>query len=323
MKTLYLAKEPGLPVRDDLSRISGEITIVDCLNGYGDWYRKKSYNCISNSQFFELKREDMKFDFILGNPPYTDTKSVVGATDGGCSKGLDDIFYKKCMELSDNVSLVIRSKHFAKLSSKFRRELFSSGHVESIRFLPESTFPCISLTQTCVVTYSKQHVGQTKITYLDGNVVMMTLKHDTCLKANNSKYDPCVDNNMAHRYERGSTNLNQLNGGLNPMIITMGKRDGDMIVEHVDTQCCNNQHGVVMNSKYGGKGFGKIMIKPYEYSISGSSIILKTNSLEESQRLKLYLEREEIYNMSVSNKISNANTKELFMSIPDMPCDSP
>ena len=46
MKTLYLAKEPDAGVRDDLSRISGEITIVDCLNGYGDWYRKKGYNCI-------------------------------------------------------------------------------------------------------------------------------------------------------------------------------------------------------------------------------------------------------------------------------------
>lgn len=72
MKTLYLTKEPDLAVRDDLSRISGEVVIVDCLNGYADWYRKKGYNCISLPEFFELFIEsgNMKFDFILANPPF-------------------------------------------------------------------------------------------------------------------------------------------------------------------------------------------------------------------------------------------------------------
>jgi len=68
MKTLYIAKEPGLGVRDDLSRISGEVTIVDCLNGYLDWYRKKGYNCISRNDFFDSN--DMQFDSLIGNPPY-------------------------------------------------------------------------------------------------------------------------------------------------------------------------------------------------------------------------------------------------------------
>ena len=69
MKTLYLAKEPDAGVRDDLSRISGEITIVDCLNGYGDWYRKKGYNCISKTKYFELDGT-MRFEVVIGNPPY-------------------------------------------------------------------------------------------------------------------------------------------------------------------------------------------------------------------------------------------------------------
>jgi len=68
MKTLYLAKEPDAGVRDDLSRISGEITIVDCLNAYGDYYRKKGYNCISKDEFFDSN--GMKFDVVIGNPPY-------------------------------------------------------------------------------------------------------------------------------------------------------------------------------------------------------------------------------------------------------------
>jgi hypothetical protein len=74
MKTLYLAKEPDAGVRNDLSRISGEITIVDCLNAYGDYYRKKGYNCISRMEFFAL--ENMKFDVVIGNPPYQRAREV-------------------------------------------------------------------------------------------------------------------------------------------------------------------------------------------------------------------------------------------------------
>lgn len=67
--TLYFAKEPDAGVRHDLSHLPGEITIVDCLNAYGDYYRKMGYNCISRTKFFELDGT-MRFDFILGNPPF-------------------------------------------------------------------------------------------------------------------------------------------------------------------------------------------------------------------------------------------------------------
>ena len=52
---LYLAKEPDAGVRDDLSRLSGkEVTVVDCLDAYGDYYRKMGYNVISKTKYFEL-----------------------------------------------------------------------------------------------------------------------------------------------------------------------------------------------------------------------------------------------------------------------------
>ena len=99
MKTLYLAKEPGTGVRDDLSRISGEITIVDCLNSYGDYYRKKGYNCISKDEFFGL--EDMKFDVLLGNPPYQEGHHKAKTS------SLWKKFLEKSNELADKVSLII------------------------------------------------------------------------------------------------------------------------------------------------------------------------------------------------------------------------
>ena len=68
MNTLYLAKEPGKGVRSDLSRISGEVTVVDCLNAYGDYYRKMGYNVISMTKYFEPLH--MHFTQTIGNPPY-------------------------------------------------------------------------------------------------------------------------------------------------------------------------------------------------------------------------------------------------------------
>ena len=42
------------------------------------------------------------------------------------------------------------------------------------------------------------------------------------------------------------------------MITTMGGKNGEMQITNVDKSqytCCVNQHGVVMNSKYGGQRF--------------------------------------------------------------------
>ena len=97
MKTLYLAKEPGRGVRDDLSRINGDLIVVDCLNAYGDWYRKKGYNCISGTEFFELT---MKFDVVIGNPPYQDSSNVDNA------QNLWSHFWRKSLELAKDDGMV-------------------------------------------------------------------------------------------------------------------------------------------------------------------------------------------------------------------------
>ena len=91
MKTLYLAKEPDAGVRDDLSRISGEVVVVDCLDGYIDWYKLKGYDCISTNEFFSAT--DMKFTMIIGNPPY--------------NKGMAVKFINKASELSDSIHFVL------------------------------------------------------------------------------------------------------------------------------------------------------------------------------------------------------------------------
>jgi len=274
----------------------------------------------------KLFNQDMHFDATIGNPPYTDTSTKVGdGVSGGCSKDLDCVFFEKAMENSDIVSLIIRSKFFAKRSSIFRRKLFSTGKIRSIRVLPKETFPILG-TETCVVTYDINHKGSSLVTFYDGTVKEIDINKDTCIKFTNPDYVPELNNNLAYRYFRGTVTktVAESTPGEYPMITTMGGHSGNMednvlmVDESLHTQCVN-QHGVVMNSKYGGdKGTGSIEVKPYEYSISGSTVILKTDSYEESVKLRDHMMRDEIQQIVIKNRISNANTKELFMTIPDI-----
>ena len=300
----------------------GNITAVELDSRYYElgslMFERFGVNYV-NADFLTWQPE-MQFDVIVGNPPYTDTSRVKGATLGGCSKGLDNVFFERCLGLSKRVSLIIRSKHFAKKSSTFRRRLFSCGHLSEIVAVPLSTFPSISLTETCVVTYDESHTGACKVTFQDGSERLIDLDKNTCIKLTNPDYAPEVGRNLAPRYQRGNLNLNQLNDGDYPMIITMGGRDKDMVVRLVDASQCVcgvNQHGVVLNSKYGGKGLGKVYVKPFEYAVSGSAIILKTDSEEESIQLQKYLSTPEIQQHVVDSRASNANTKDLFKTIVD------
>ena len=269
---------------------------------------------------FSTWQPDMYFAAIVGNPPYSDTENVKGATLGGCSKGLDDKFFLKSMEMSPFVSLIIRSKYFAKKSSKFRRKLFSSGHIESMVALPASVFPTIGLTETVVVTYNVNHTGPTKVTFQGGEVKEILLTEETCIKFTNSNYVPDLEGNLASRHSMGSVGLNQMKDGDCPMVLTLNSRKADIKIKLVSSdQHVHglNEHGVLMNRVYGGYGLGKVFVKPYDHSISRCAIMLKTNSEEESKILCEYLRTPEVQELANANKISNVLSKELFKTIRD------
>jgi len=151
MKTLYLAKEPGKGVRDDLSKISGEVTIVDCLNGYIDWYKKKGYNCISTNQFFQ--NDGMIFSSTIGNPPYL--------------KNIHLEFLLKSLQISDNVSLIHPAGWLFRNGKKIEREVKSAlkGRVKKlVLFNGNSTFTGAEFACPLVRTYAvKEHIGPIEV----------------------------------------------------------------------------------------------------------------------------------------------------------------
>lgn len=303
------------------------------------------------TNFQEIINKRMEFTSVIGNPPYTDTTSVDSdrnAGAGGCSKDLDSQFFEQAQQMSSHVSMIIRTKFFPKKGSGFRKRVFEKGGIVSLTALSDDTFPSISGTPTCWITWSATHKGPTKVTYLDGTVKYVVLTKDTCIKLDNADYVSEVSNNLGHRYMRGKVKQRELEGskGTQPVLTSMGGFNGSMednliYVDETVKVDCVNQHGVVMNAVYQSSGArshkkkyrsaaesaksgtkaittGPIYVKPYEYGISSSTVILKTSSYEESQKLQEYLMSDKMQEYMFYNKINNANTKELFATVEDI-----
>ena len=97
--TIYIAKEPGRGVLDDLSKSKGKIVVVDSLGAYSDYYCKIGYNCISNDEYKNLKTMPSNPYNSLGNPPFQALKTK-GKTGKGGNNSLYIKFIKNAIKKS-------------------------------------------------------------------------------------------------------------------------------------------------------------------------------------------------------------------------------
>ena len=125
LNLLYLAKEPDQGVMDDLEQFKEHnITICACLPGYVDYYKLLGYNVIDYRVVFN--GVDMKFDIVIGNPPY------------GSGGNMAIKFVNKCAELTDDIRMVLpRSVKKVSVQNKVRLDLV----IDDERELPLDTFP--------------------------------------------------------------------------------------------------------------------------------------------------------------------------------------
>ena len=310
MKTLYLAKEPDAGVRNDLSLISGEITIVDCLNGYDDWYRKKGYNVISTNTVF--KDNDMQFNVAIGNPPYSDVSS-----DSTNNSNLDSRFFLLCIEKSDKVQLIIRAKHFTDPRSQFRRKLFESGHLQSIKYINPDVFNIDSRITTCVVTYDVNYSGPCTITYSDGQTKDINLETNSLvfLDAPNKVK---AKNNLSKRWIRGKVNRNKIDGDVNgfPIVEVCGSGETPvMSYTRTGQNTAINTYGVITNVVNTVGTLGRIYMKPYDAAISSSVICLQCDTEEQAKTLYEYLTSDKGRDAVKLNKRTAVASREMFSYI--------
>jgi Eco57I restriction-modification methylase len=261
----------------------------------------------------ELVNKNMKFDVVIGNPPYSDRSGNTSK-----SKDLDDKFTLISTQIADKVKLIVRSKHFTNSKSSFRQKLFASGHLVSIVRLPDNTFPVIQNTETCVITWDVNHSGPTSITYKDGTVVNRVLTKDTVIKLDNPDFVESVENNLSDRWIRGKLNRNKIIAGDSPMVEICGTGDTPVVTYIAQglEKTAANSYGVVINVAAEWGSLGKVLLKPYEASISSSVMCLTTNTQEEAIQLQNYLLSDEVKKLVKSNMPSFHPTKDLFKKIP-------
>ena len=256
----------------------------------------------------------MKFDVVVGNPPYSDRSGNTSK-----SKDVDDKFTLIAAELGDYFSLIIRSKHFTNPKSSFRKKLFSTGKVVSIVRLPDDTFPLVQNTETCIVTWSRTHTGPTKVTYKDGSVVEKELTSDTVIKLDNPNFVAEVENNLSHRWFRGKLNRNKFEAGECPIVEICGTGEGPVVnyIKEGQEDTGRNTWGVVINVAAEWGSLGRVMLKPYNASISSSIMCLKTDTEQDAIRLQEYLLSDDIKETVKENMPSFHPTKDLFRKIAD------
>ena len=275
---------------------------------------KFGFQFVTN-EFDNINRVKMNFDYVIGNPPYSDTSS--GSTN---TKNLDSVFVKWAIAHGDTVSLIIRAKHFHDKGSALRKQLFAGG-LTKLEYLPENTFKGVYV-RTCRFTWQKGYTGTTEVVYSDGSKKDLQLDKQTVVYLDNPGITT-PEQPMSYRWKRGKLNLNQVvdtEEGVT-FIKALG-RNPEPETATIDPKSESlgyQQHAVVIANMGSENGIGRVMVKPYE-AVAGHSIVqLWCDSEAEAVRLAEYLSSPEMKEYIKAVKFSNPNSKALFDLIPDLP----
>jgi site-specific DNA-methyltransferase (adenine-specific) len=145
-----------------------------------------AYEFVHNEKPQEIFGKNMKFDVIIGNPPYQ-------LSDGGAQQSASPIYQKfiqQAKKLNPNhLVMIVPARWYAggKGLDEFREEMLTDSNMAEIHDFPETSdcFPGINIRGgVCYFLWSKDHKGGCKITnYKNGkgnkSVIRPLLEKDT------------------------------------------------------------------------------------------------------------------------------------------------
>ena len=271
---------------------------------------------------------DMKFDVIVGNPPY---QSKVGNEESTNSTDLYSKFIVKCLDLSkDYVGMVVPSAWSGARDSKLKDLLFDRHQCMHFNTHGKKWFDVEM--NTCWFITRINRKGTTIITDAADNKVELVLnKHSVIPKNINGLMlfeklrEWAAHDNLGSRWIRGKLNLNALSGlgrGRTPFVKAVGTRDSDLEIQMIpkgSENCGLGLHKLVVPNVSSSDAIGNIKIATPDMVGGHSVVFLTGNTSQEVVKLKNYLESKLVRFLVSTIKISTPNSKNLFELIPAMP----
>jgi len=262
-----------------------------------------------------FNRCDMKFDVVIGNPPYSDTSS--GSTNNA---SLDSKFFQMGVDKSDMVKMIIRAKHFTDPRSTFRRNLFQTGKVSKISYLDSKNFGIYQEIITCIVTYDVNHDGPTVVEYAEDVVKEEYLTKDSLvfLTSPHKKEIPW-ENSLAVRWVRGKIARNTIDHNPDGFNIIEASGSSECIISKTSSgdQVGHNQYGIVMNVVNHLGKTGPVRMKQYDACLSTGMLALITDTEQEAQVLYDFFYSKEGKDLIKKIKTSTVNSRQMFSYIED------
>ena len=140
-------------------------------------------NDLIKDETIKINNNDMKFNVIVGNPPYQDKGGAGGTSDASIFQHFSELATKLS---SRYVSLIIPSRWFAggreNLVGDFRKKMLTSGNIEELTVYTNSKelFDNVEIKGgLCYYLENKEHKGLCKYTiHRDGTTQTKNIKLD-------------------------------------------------------------------------------------------------------------------------------------------------
>ena len=253
-KEIYKRLNIGLKdvIIDDIERKNWILTKMlygIALNELCQVISSTTINC-KNIVLDENEFKGMKFDVIIGNPPYQELCKNNVDTAKSKAKNIFPSFIQNAIKNATYVSMIVPAKWFCKKTmKKFRKEFLHNNHIQCIHDFP-NTSECFKDSDVRIgegvmyFLYNKEYSGKCEFNYH---------LNDQCITYMNdlSKYPVIIRNNVGYLISQKIQNISQ--SFMNNLLMTDPFKISSSFDKYVSVK--DDIHNIKLIKSYGERGF--------------------------------------------------------------------
>lgn len=276
------------------------------------------------------EKNKMKFDVVVGNPPYSINNSGDGRTSGTKTR-LYATFYKELFEKAPTYAVILPSNWIGRQNDSVRKSIMNDHSVEWIVDTTHWFADKIKGTPTCAVIRNKNYNNVEKKIQVRDTVRVATADTIVSLDASPSAnlVAKLVDSSdtMADMWCRNvNTGITRSCDTLTdnvtpyPVVLVTGAVNAPPTMGYVTTPNPKQKHfnsiKVVMNTNASPSAIGAIKIVSSPAYTTDSIVFFPVSSLSHANNLKSYLESCIVRFIVATSRNSHGNSKSFFSLIP-------